>query len=112
MKDSIAKGVSNLTLILYSSGSGTMGVNGVIFGAWVLFFYNQVGKKYLWTDWLGKSKEEIDRLNQLLVDMQHGLDTQSQIPCIRLLEVRWVNMLNTPNEECESQPSEQCSGSS
>ena len=42
MKDSIAKGVSNLTLILYSSGSGTMGVNGVIFGAWVLFFYNQV----------------------------------------------------------------------
>ena len=42
MKDSIAKGVSNLTLILYSSGSGAMGVNGVIFGAWVLFFYNQV----------------------------------------------------------------------
>lgn len=42
MKDSIAKGVSNLTLILYSSGSGTMGVNAIIFGTWVLFFYNQV----------------------------------------------------------------------
>ena len=42
MKDSIAKGISDLRLILYSSGSGVMGVNGVIFGTWVLFFYNQV----------------------------------------------------------------------
>ncbi len=42
MKDSIAKGVSNLTLILYASGSGTMGINSAIFGGWVLFYYNQV----------------------------------------------------------------------
>ena len=32
------------------------------FPSWYfLFFYNQVGKKYLWTDWLEKSKEEIDQ---------------------------------------------------
>ena len=42
MKDSIAKGVSNLTLILYASGSGTIGINSAIFGGWVLFYYNQV----------------------------------------------------------------------
>lgn len=32
------------------------------FPSWYfLFFYKQVGKKYLWTDWLEKSKEEIDQ---------------------------------------------------
>lgn len=42
MKDSIEKGVSNITLILYASGSGTIGINSVIFGGWILFYYNQV----------------------------------------------------------------------
>ena len=42
MKDSIEKGVSNLNLILYAFGSGTVGINSVIFGGWILFYYNQV----------------------------------------------------------------------
>lgn len=42
MKDSIEKGVSNFNLILYAFGSGTVGINSVIFGGWILFYYNQV----------------------------------------------------------------------
>ena len=42
MKDSIEKGVSNLNLILYAFGSGAVGINSVIFGGWILFYYNQV----------------------------------------------------------------------
>ena len=38
----MTKFVSNLSLILYSSGSGVIGINAVIFGTWVLIFYNQV----------------------------------------------------------------------
>ena len=38
----MTKVVSNLSLILYSSGSGVIGINAVIFGTWVLIFYNQV----------------------------------------------------------------------
>jgi len=38
----VTKFVSNLSLILYSSGSGVIGINAVIFGTWVLIFYNQV----------------------------------------------------------------------
>ena len=29
-------------LVLYSSGSGVIGINAAIFGTWVLIFYNQV----------------------------------------------------------------------
>ena len=36
------KRVSNLFLVLYSSGSGVIGINAAIFGTWVLIFYNQV----------------------------------------------------------------------
>ena len=34
--------VSNLTLFLHSAGSGVVGIKNVIFGAWVLLYYNQV----------------------------------------------------------------------
>ena len=45
-----------------------------------LFFYKQVGKKYLWTDWLEKSKEEID---QFVNDKQVLLYTliKDGLPC-------------------------------
>ena len=38
----LIKRVSNLFLVLYSSGSGVIGINAAIFGTWVLIFYNQV----------------------------------------------------------------------
>tara|TARA_B100001113_G_scaffold350392_1_gene347451 strand:+ start:2073 stop:3518 length:1446 start_codon:yes stop_codon:yes gene_type:complete len=34
--------VSNLTLFLHSAGSGVVGIKNVIFGTWVLLYYNQV----------------------------------------------------------------------
>ena len=51
------------------------------FPSWYfLFFYKQVGKKYLWTDWLEKSKEEID---QFVNDKQVLLYTliKDGLPC-------------------------------
>ena len=51
------------------------------FPSWYfLFFYKQVGKKYLWTDWLEKSKEEID---QFVYDKQVLLYTliKDGLPC-------------------------------
>ena len=36
------KQVSDRFLVLYSSGSGVIGINAAIFGTWVLIFYNQV----------------------------------------------------------------------
>ena len=51
------------------------------FPSWYfLFFYKQVGKKYLWTDWLEKSKEEID---QFVNDEQVLLYTliKDGLPC-------------------------------
>ena len=52
--------------------------------------------------------EEIDRLNQLLVDMQDRLDiSEPQIPCMRPLEARLVNVWNAPIEEnVDIQPSD------
>ena len=34
--------VSNVTLFLHSAGSGVVGIKNVIFGTWVLLYYNQV----------------------------------------------------------------------
>ena len=34
--------VSNITLFLHSAGSGVVGIKNVIFGTWVLLYYNQV----------------------------------------------------------------------
>ena len=34
--------VSNSTLFLHSAGSGVVGIKNVIFGTWVLLYYNQV----------------------------------------------------------------------
>ena len=34
--------VSNSTLFLHSVGSGVVGIKNVIFGTWVLLYYNQV----------------------------------------------------------------------
>ena len=34
--------VSNSTLFLHSTGSGVVGIKNVIFGTWVLLYYNQV----------------------------------------------------------------------
>ena len=34
--------VSNTTLFLHSAGSGVVGIKNVIFGTWVLLYYNQV----------------------------------------------------------------------
>ena len=53
----------------------------VNFPSWYfLFFYKQVGKKYLWTDWLEKIKEEID---QFVNDKQVLLYTliKDGLPC-------------------------------
>ena len=33
---------SNSTLFLHSAGSGVVGIKNVIFGTWVLLYYNQV----------------------------------------------------------------------
>ena len=34
--------VSNTTLFFHSAGSGVVGIKNVIFGTWVLLYYNQV----------------------------------------------------------------------
>ena len=52
-------------------------------------------------------KEEFDRLNQLVVDMQDWHDTeilsQPQIPCMRPLEVRLMNEDIVDNETSDNQ---------
>ena len=42
MSESIKKEVTTKDLFLYACGSGTIGVNNVVFGTYLLIYYNQV----------------------------------------------------------------------
>ena len=42
MSGSIKKEVTTKDLFLYACGSGTVGVNNVVFGTYLLIYYNQV----------------------------------------------------------------------